>query len=146
MTSQQVNKDDLSNLVFSNAAMALVSSDRKMKRKCKGQASLFRDDSKGSPQEEKHDYSPIVAVLPEVIALERNVLWVSERLSKHYVKKRSIYFVLDCKFEHFKLQEKCTAFIQEVYEQLNPDDLFGLLSLDQSELHNIRLEEAGKNK
>jgi len=55
MTSQQVNKDDLSNLVFSNAAMALVSSDRKMKRKYKGQASLFRDDSKGSPQEEKHD-------------------------------------------------------------------------------------------
>lgn len=29
---------------------------------------------------------------------------------------------------------------------MNADDLFGLLSLDQSELHNIKLEEAGKNK
>ena len=67
-------------------------------------------------------------------------------LSKHYVKKRSIHFVLDCKFEHFRQQEKCTAFIQEVYKELNSDDLFGLLCLEQSELHNIHLEEAGKNK
>ena len=67
-------------------------------------------------------------------------------LSKHYVKKRSIHFVLDCKFEHYKQQEKCTNFIQEIFKDLNNDDLFGLICLKQSELHNIKLEEVGKNK
>ena len=50
-------------------------------------------------------------------------------LSKHYVKKRSIHFVLDCKFEHYKQQEKCTNFIQEIFKDLNNDDLFGLICL-----------------
>jgi len=53
-------------------------------------------------------------------------------LNKYYVKRRSIHFVLDCKFEHYRQQEKCTRIIQEVYGDLNSDDLFGLLCLDQS--------------
>lgn len=57
------------------------------------------------------DNSPVKKTHPELLAIQRSVWWVTEMLSKHYVKKRSIYFVLDCKFEHFKLQEKCAAFI-----------------------------------
>jgi hypothetical protein len=66
-------------------------------------------------------------------------------LSKHYVKKRSIHFVLDCRFEHYKQQEKCTAFVRDIYKELHDDDLFGLLCMEESDLHNIKLEEVGKN-
>jgi len=48
---------------------------------------------------------------PEAVKLKKQLSWVSGMLSKHYVKKRSIHFVLDCKFEHFKQQEKCISFI-----------------------------------
>lgn len=44
------------------------------------------------------------------------------------------------------MQEVCTSFIKDFYKELNDDDLFGLLCLEDSELHNIKLEEVKKNR
>jgi hypothetical protein len=43
--------------------------------------------------------------------LHRNVEWVTQMLKQHYVGRRSIHFVLDCKFEHYRLHLKCTELI-----------------------------------
>lgn len=132
-----VSKDGSPNL------LKVIDTEKTKRRKpLRDQPSLFLDDepilADNQGEETPQD--------PEYVALQNKISWVEEMLSKHYVKRRSIHFVLDCKFEHFRQQEKCTRFIQEVYKELNPDDIFGLLCLEQGDLHNIQLENAGKNK
>jgi len=51
------------------------------------------------------------------------------------MKKTCVYFVLDCKFEHFMIYEICRHFIFDLFKSLDASDSFGLLCLDQSELH-----------
>jgi len=68
------------------------------------------------------------------------------QLSHHVQSKRSVYFVLDCAFEQYEWFRKCREFIHSTFEDLNDQDYFGLLHLQEGSLYNILLEEAGKNR
>ena len=86
--------------------------DKRKRFKLGNQPSLFLDVLKHDDDETKTvtntephvDHADKPQEHPEAVSLQKKVSWASGMLSKHYVKKRSIHFVLDCKFEHFKQQ------------------------------------------
>ena len=71
------------------------------------------------------------------------------RLSHHVVDRRSICFVLDTYFEHYKQQQLCKELIIESFRDLQSEDYFGLYLRQehayQEESLDIPLEEKGFN-
>ena len=77
--------------------------------------------------------------------------WVQIRLSHHVVEQRSICFVLDTYFEHYKHQQLCKELIIETFRELDDEDFYGLSMrqdknlADEDASLDIPLEQKGSN-
>ena len=81
--------------------------------------------------------------------LRKNMQWVRLNLIHHVVNHRSICFVLDSYFEHYKQHQLCKELIMETFRELDDEDFFGLSvryeSTSSDENLDILLEEKAKN-
>ena len=66
-------------------------------------------------------------------------------LGHYIVEKRSLIFILDSSFHHMKELERCCKFIEDTFEDLSQEDLFGLICMGDQP-HQINLEKVGQNR
>ena len=82
--------------------------------------------------------------------LKKNMHWVRLNLNSHVANQRSICFVLDTYFEHYKQHQLCKEMIIETFSELDNEDYFGLFMRQENhvpteEILDILLEEKGSN-
>jgi hypothetical protein len=67
-----------------------------------------------------------------VASLQKKKESIHRFLSKHYVQRRSIVFVLDKSFSSVFYYERAIAFITKTFGELKENDYFGLITLESS--------------
>lgn len=71
---------------------------------------------------------------------------VYRSLSKHYIQRRSIVFIVDRKFQSVFFFERALDLVKQVFNSLHDEDYFGFLALDETNLQQrIVIEEKGCN-
>jgi hypothetical protein len=79
-------------------------------------------------------------------SLQKKKETIHRFLSKHYVQRRSIVFVLDKSFSSVFYYERAIAFITKTFGELKENDYFGLITLESSMFKDsIVLEQKGNN-
>ena len=63
-------------------------------------------------------------------ATRKKQLAIYRFLSKHYVQRRSVVFVLDKSFSSVFYYERAIAYITKTFGELKENDFFGLLTLE----------------
>ena len=78
--------------------------------------------------------------------LSQNQQQIQRYLSKHFVNKQSIVFIVDKQFSSVFFYERALDLVQTVFRRLTNSDYFGLLSLDSHSMQQkIVIEEKGFN-
>ena len=70
---------------------------------------------------------------------------IHRHLSRHYILKRSIVFIVDQDFSSTVLREQAMKIVLDTFDSMPPTDQFGLLHLRKPRNSSVILEPKGRN-